>query len=156
MKKLVLLVVIASLSFSASGCDIDPAMMEMIMSFVGGFAGFDGTAFNGEGGNTGNQGWAMAGSQLRDMWMSQSENSQDGRDMSSLLQANQTALDYSLDRGQPSATEQNNSGTGTGDTNTSQTSEKKDSLWDKAMDKVSNLDADDWSKIMEYGSKLNK
>ncbi len=97
MKKLLAVLIILTITFSITGCEMDENTMGMFMSFMSGFTGSSGSAFNASSMSGGqsqqNQQWAAMGGQMSNMWMSQSENNQQGRGMSSMLQANQIAFD---------------------------------------------------------------
>lgn len=129
MKKIFAILIITMVTFSVTGCEMDENSMGMLLSFMGGLSGYSGTAFNTTGG-TGGQQWAQAGSQIHGMWMSQSENNQEGRNMTSMLQANQIALDYSASQNKKTSTQSSTSKTTSG----SKPTEKK-SNWDKLLDK---------------------
>lgn len=157
MKKIIAILIITAVAFTTTGCEMDENTMGMLMSFMGGLTGgYSGGGFNTAGGSGGDQ-WAQMGGQLSSMWMSQSENNQQGRDMSSLLQVNQMALDYSVQSGQsPSQTASQSSDKGGNSGNESKPEEKK-SFWGKVGDKFNDIDAKDIEKVGKYAQKyLNK
>lgn len=158
MKKLIALLIITTMVFATTGCEMDENTIGMLMSFMSGLSGgYSGGGFNTAGGSGGDQ-WAQMGGQLSNMWMSQSENNQQGRDMSSLLQVNQMALDYSVQSGQsPSQNSSQSSNNSGGSTNDGKTTEQKATWGSKITDKLSNLDAKDWEKVGNFATKyINK
>ena len=155
MKKTLAIIIVILVSFSTTGCEMDAASMEMIMSFLGGLSGYTGSAFNSSG-NSDNQQWAMAGSQIQKMWMSQSENNQQGRGMSAMLQANQMSVDFAKETAAKSATSKTLDGKVV--TTTTKTDTKTDSkstedqtwygdLYNKGLEKAQDLDAKDVKKL---------
>jgi len=134
MKKIFALFIIAAVAFSVTGCEMDENSMGMLLSFMGGLTGNTGTAFNGSGGAEAKQ-WGQIGSQMSGMWMSQSENNKDGRDMSAMLQANQSAYNFSMSLNNQNKTT-NSTPTKTTDSKSTDTkSTEKKSNWDKLVDK---------------------
>lgn len=157
MKKTIALLIIMAVAFTTTGCEMDENTMGMLMSFMGGLTGgYSGGGFNTAGGSGGDQ-WAQMGGQLSSMWMSQSENNQQGRDMSSLLQVNQMALDYSTKSGQNQSQSTSQSTDKGGSSDKDSKSTEKQSFWDKVGDKFNDIDAKDIEKVGKYAQKyINK
>jgi len=154
------------ISFSISGCEgMDASTMEMMMSFMSGLSGsYSGTSFNMSGGQGGSsaQNWGAVGGQLSSMWMSQSENNQEGRGMTSMLQANQIAYDSSMSYNQKSLSNSSSSkNSKTSKDSKSSKSSKSDDKdqswlskgWSKVTNKIGSMDAQEFNK---YGKKAGK
>lgn len=87
-KKTAILLIIALSCFSLTACELEPEALEMLLAICMGFAGIQGGApFGQMAGGQGYQGMQF-GYQMRDLWMSQSNSNQGGRDMTSMLQQN--------------------------------------------------------------------
>ena len=97
-KKIAVCLFMVLISLTTIACNMDPAELEMLMAIMAGFSGANGMAFNQMADGQGAMG-AQLGSQLRNLWMSQSENSQSGRDVTGILQQNLAATQYYSDGG---------------------------------------------------------
>ncbi len=91
-KKISIALLLMMLGISMTACEMDPAMLEMLVSVLAGFCGASGGPFAQMAGGQGGEGYQI-GSMFRDIYMSQSDNSQSGRDMSTVMRGNQMMFD---------------------------------------------------------------
>jgi len=99
VKKAAIIVLVAMSALVMAACEMSPEMMQMLMGMMMGFCGNQGGAYNGMygqmfsqmGASGGGQQAAMGymmGSQMRDMYMASSNNTQGGRQYSGYMQQN--------------------------------------------------------------------
>ncbi len=94
-KKIYVAILILTLTFSLTACE--GVQMEAFMNVLAGFTGNSGIAHNQPANGAGGY-YQMVGGQMRNMWMSQSQNSSSGRELTNDLQYNQSSSDYGVSR----------------------------------------------------------